>query len=117
MPSYTAPVGSLVTMKVGVDKRPYLAGFQAPPNNSSWQNVKRDTGGMGETRDFRMPSTQGSTVSFNGQFDEQIGPNDPVPKTTYTIALSVNGAAIGGDQVVVPQGMGPVSREYAFTAT
>lgn len=116
MPSYSAPAGAVVTMKVRVDKRPYLAGFQTPPQNSTWENITPDADGMGERRDFRMPPRRGDTVSFNGQFDEQIGPNDPLPKATYTITFFVGPAQIGTDQVVVPQGMGPVSRQYNFTA-
>ena len=117
MPSYLAPAKSLVTMKVRVDKRPYLAAFQTPPLNSNWENVAPDADGMGETRDFRMPPKAGDIVSFNGHFDEQVGPNDPDPKATYTIQFLVGGAQIGTDQVVVPKRMGPVAREYIFTAT
>ena len=118
MPNYVAPPDSLVTMKVRVDKRPCSTGFQNPPRNSSWENIKSDADGMGQSRDFRMPPPPpGGTVSFNGQFDEKIGPDDPDPKATYTIAFTVGGARIGADKVVVPQGMGPVSREYEFTAT
>ena len=117
MPSYTAPASSLVTMKVRVDKRPYLAAFQTPPHNSKWENIKPDADGMGESRDFKMPPTPGDTVSFNAQFDEKIGPNDPDPKATYTIQFFVGGSQIGTDQVVVPKGMGPVAREYIFTAS
>jgi hypothetical protein len=117
MPSYVAPASSLVTMKVRVDKRPYLAGFQTPPHNSKWENITPDADGMGESRDFRMPPSPGDIVSFNGQYDEKIGPNDPDPKATYTITFSVGGAQIGTDKVVVPKGMGPVARQYEFKAT
>lgn len=117
MPSYVAPARALVTMKVRVDKRPYLAAFQTPPHNSNWQNIIADADQMGESRDFRMPPTVGDIVSFNGQFDEQVGPNDPVPQATYTIKFFSGGAQIGADQVVVPQGMGPVARQYTFTAS
>lgn len=111
MPDFTAPVGSRVTMKVRVDKRPFLAGFQTPPKNSQWENIANDADGMGQSREFVMPAAAGTTVSFNGQYDEQIGPNDPDPKATYTITFSTGDT----DRVVVPKGMGPVSREYNFT--
>lgn len=117
MSTYSAPAGSLVTMKVRVDKRPYLAGFQTPPHNSKWENITPDADGMGDSRNFRMPPSPGAKVSFNGQYDEKIGPNDPDPKATYTITFFVGGAQIGADQVVVPKGMGPVSRQYTFTAS
>jgi hypothetical protein len=117
MPTYVAPAGSLVTMKVRVDKSPYLAGFQTPPHNSKWENPTHDADGMGESRDFKMPSSKGAIVSFNGQYDEKIGPNDPDPKATYTITFFVGGAQIGADQVVVPKGKGPVARQYTFTAS
>jgi hypothetical protein len=113
MPDFTAPAGSRVTMRVRVDKRPYLAGFQTPPNNSQWENIRPDSDGMGESREFVMPAIVGSKVSFNGQFDEQIGPNDPDPKATYTITFSTGDT----DRVIVPKGMGPVAREYKFTAS
>jgi hypothetical protein len=51
-------------------------------------------------------------VSFNGQYDEKIGPDDPDPKATYTITFSSG----GGDKVVVPKDKGPIAREYTFTA-
>ena len=112
MPTFTAPAGSRVTMKVRVDKRPYLAGFQTPPNNSNWENITPDADGMGESREFVMPAAPGEQVSFNGQYDEKIGSSDPDPKATYTITFSSG----GGDRVVVPKDMGPVAREYTFTA-
>lgn len=42
MPSYVAPAGSLVTMKVRVDRRPCLAVFQTPPLTAKCENVKPD---------------------------------------------------------------------------
>jgi hypothetical protein len=117
MPSYVAKAGALVTMKVRVDKRPYLVGFQTPPHNSNWENVIPDSDGMGERRDFRMLPAPGTIVSFNGQYDEQVGPHDPVPSATYAITFFVSGAQVGTDKVVIPQGAGPVSRQYTFTAS
>jgi len=117
MPRFTAPAGSRVKMRVRVDKRPYLAGFQDPPNNSTWENVKRDPDDMGEDREFLMPPNNGDIVSFNGQFDEQIGQNDPDPNATYTLTFSAGGLQIGHDTIVVPQGAGPVARQYSFTAS
>jgi hypothetical protein len=116
MPNFQAPAGSRVTMKVRVDKRPYLAGFQTPPRNSKWENITRNGDGMGESREFVMPSEKGKFVSFNGQFDEQIGPNDPDPKATYTLDISADGPTIGNDRVVVPKGAGPIARQYKVTA-
>lgn len=113
MPTFTAPAGSRVTMKVRVDKRPFLAGFQTPPLNSNWENITPDADGMGESREFVMPSRQGDLVRFNGQYDGQIGAGDPDPKTTYTITFSSGDS----DRVVVPKDMGPVAREYTFTAS
>lgn len=113
MPAFAAPASSRVTMKVRVDKRPYLAGFQTPPLNSNWENITPDTDGMGESREFMMPGKQGDIVRFTGEYDEKIGSNDPDPKATYTITFSSGGA----DRVVVPKDMGPVAREYTFTAT
>lgn len=112
MPSFSAPANSRVTMRVRVDKRPYLAGFQTPPDNSNWENISPDGDGMGESREFMMPAIAGDTVSFNGQYDEKIGPDDPDPKATYTITFSSG----GGDKVVVPKDKGPIAREYTFTA-
>lgn len=112
MPNFSAPANSRVTMKVRVDKRPYLAGFQTPPNNSNWENIAPDGDGMGESREFMMPAATGDTVSFNGQYDTQIGPDDPDPKATYVITFSSG----GGDRVVVSKGRGPIAREYTFTA-
>lgn len=116
MPSFIAPASSRVKMRVRVDKRPYLAGFQDPPDNSKWENIQPHPDGMGEDREFVMPPNAGDVVRFNGQFDEQIGPNDPDPKATYTVKFSAGTAAIGQDTIVVPQGAGPVSRQYSFTA-
>lgn len=117
MPSFTAPAKARVKMRVRVDKRPYLAGLQDPPNNSTWENVKPHTDGMGEDREFVMPSNHGDVVSFNGQFDEHIGQNDPDPSATYTVTFSAGGLEIGHDTIVVPQGAGPVARQYSFTAS
>ena len=118
MPDFTAKAGDLVTLTARVDKRPYLAGFQTPPHNSNWEDIRPDADGMGESRKFKMAATPGTQVSFNAQFDEQVGSDDPDPKATYTIAFSgTTSGTIGGDQVVVPKDSGPVSREYRFTAT
>jgi hypothetical protein len=116
MPNYVAPAGSRVTMKVRVDKRPYLAGFQTPPHKSNWENIKPDNDGMGESREFVMPQNAAQFVSFNGQYDEKIGPNDPDPKATYDIVFTGASRQIGTDKVAVQKGTGPVARQYKFTA-
>lgn len=103
-------------MKVRVDKRPYLAGFQTPPHNSKWENIRPDTDRMGETREFVMPNTAGDQVRFNGQYDEQVSSDDPDPQATYTIQFTEPAGQVCADRVVVPKGAGPVSREYTFTA-
>ena len=116
MPNCVASTNARVTMKVRVDKRPYLAAFQTPPHNSNWENIRPDPDGMGETREFVMPNTPGDQVSFNGQYDEQLPDNDPDPKATYTITFTEPAGPVCSDRVVVPKGAGPVSREYIFTA-
>src|SRR6266851_2393838 len=105
MPAFKASARELVTVTVRVDKRPYLVGFQTPPDNSQWQDIRPDADGMGESRKFRMPAAPGDEVSFNAEFDEQVGSGDPDPKATYTVAFSgSNSSPIGGDRVVVPKG-------------
>jgi hypothetical protein len=116
MPICAAHKGARVTMNVRVDKRPYLAGFQTPPYNSNWENIHSDPDGMGETREFLMPNTPGDQVRFNGQYDEQVSSNDPDPQATYTIKFTEPAGPVCADQVIVPKGAGPVSREYTFTA-
>lgn len=118
MPSFTTPAGAMVRMKVRVDTRPYLAGFQSPPQNSKWENIASDSDGMGESRDFKMSSPAGAIVSFNGQFDEQLGADNPATQVTYKIQFSLmDSTSIGSDQVIVPKGMGPVARQYTFTGS
>ena len=116
MPSCTADKGTRITMKVRVDQRPFLVGFQTPPNNTQWENIVADTDGMGERREFVMPNATGGVASFNGQYDEQVSANDPDPKATYTVTFTAARGPVCEDRVVVPQGAGPVSREYTFTA-
>ncbi len=116
MPTCVANKSARVTMKVRVDKRPYLAGFQTPPYNSNWENIRPDPDGMGETREFVMSNASGNQVRFNGQFDEQVSSNDPDPQETYTLTFTDPSGPVCEDRVVVPKGAGPVSREYTFTA-
>jgi hypothetical protein len=116
MPTCAADKGVRITMKVRVDKRPYLAGFQTPPHNSNWENIHPDPDGMGETREFVMPSASGEAVTFNGEYDEQVPSNDPNPQATYTVTFTQPGGQVCGDRVVVPKGAGPVSREYVFNS-
>lgn len=116
MPSCVATKNVRITMKVRVDKRPYLAGFQTPPHNSNWENIRPDPDGMGESREFVMPNRSGDVVTFNGQYDEQVKSNDPSPQATYTITFREPAGPVCGDRVVVPKGAGPVAREYTFTA-
>ncbi len=116
MQHFVAKANDLVTVKVRVDKRPYLAAFQDPPTGSAWQNIVYDQDGMGESRQFKMPATSGKQVEFNVEYDEKIGSDDPDPKATYTTVFTGSTGVIGGDKVVVPKDGGPISREYTFTA-
>jgi len=111
-----APAGSRVKMKSRIDKHPYL-GAVGSIHNSQWENVTSDGDRMGESREFVMPTNRGGKVSFVGQYDERVAPDDPNPEATYVVSfIDSTGARIGSGRVVVPKGMGPVSREYTFTA-
>lgn len=113
---FVAPAGSRVKMKSRVNISPYLV-LVPSIHNSQWENVMSDGDRMGESREFVMPANRGGKVSFVGQYDVDVPPDSPNHEATYVVSfMDSTGARIGSVRVVVPKGMGPVSREYTFTA-
>jgi hypothetical protein len=104
-----------ITIKVSVDKRPYLCKFQDPPTGSKWDPPPKRPSDISEVRFFKMPGT--GQVKFAAGFDSAIGADDPNPQATYK--LEFTGSAPGSESptrtVVVPKDDGPIPVEYSFT--
>lgn len=104
-----------ITIKVSVDKRPYLCKFQDPPKGSKWDPPPKRPSDTSETRFFSMAKT--GEVRFEAGFDSAIAEGDTDPQATYKLEFS--GSAPGSETptrtVVVPKGAGPIPMKYTFS--
>jgi hypothetical protein len=112
---FKADPNETITIKVSVDKKPFLCGFQDPPDGAVWKNISHAPGSQTAQRQFTMPPGPGGEVDFNVQLDTQIAASDDVKKATYTLVFSGSAGGTATRTIVVPEDAGPVSTEYTFT--
>ncbi len=111
---FQAGVNETITIKVSVDKKPFLCAFQDPPDGSVWKNISHVAGNLNASRQFTMPALASSEVDFNVQFSTQIASGDDVKKATYTIQFAGSDGGSATRIIIVPENAGPISREYTF---
>jgi hypothetical protein len=112
---FQADPNETITVKVSVDKKPFLCAFQDPPDGSVWKNISHNPGSVTASRQFTMPAGANGEVDFNMQFDTQIADDDDDKKATYTVVFSGSAGGNATRTVIVPENAGPISREYTFT--
>jgi|SRR5271166_449548 len=111
---FITDAGEKIQIHTCVDKRPFLCGFEDPPEGALWQDLSSSD--ICDTRFFTMPTAPGASVIFDVNFRAQIADNDPDPKATYTVTVSGSG---GGQpsisSVVVPRGtIFPITETFVF---